>query len=110
MIEQGSSDTEKYLGQLDQARVISQCDCGCASFNLQIGNHPADSTAGMEIISDYIVWNGRESIGGVFVYLQDGMLSGLEAHRWLDKPLALPNPEMLIPLEEAHKRNIPPSR
>ena len=101
LIQHGRCDTERYLAQLDQARVHRPCPCGCASVDFQIGDHPADSTEDFEILSDYIYGDGETSLHGIYLFAQAGLLAGLEIYALHgEKPHTLPRTEDLRPFEE----------
>ena len=73
--ERGASD---FLVQLDDARVVSRCSCGCASIDFAINNVVPPPGAGVGILADY-EWRGAEGeLYGVFVFEREGLLAGLE--------------------------------
>lgn len=93
-----SSDS-RFVEQLANARVVSGCDCGCASINLEIDGYPPP-TGGLRIISDYLFGDG-EFLQGAFVFEQGGVLSGLEVCGYgTDAPVRLPLPSALRPWQE----------
>jgi hypothetical protein len=77
-----------FLAELAQARVTSKCDCGCASIEFEIGekNRPHGD---LRPISEAIV--GANQFG-VFVYEQEGVLSGMEIYGMasMDLPSVFP--------------------
>src|SRR2546421_12617833 len=78
LLEHGTSEAAGFLPQLSQARVTSQCPCGCASVDFAIGGVIAPAEAGMRILSDF-GWQAADgSRFGVFVFACAGQLSGLE--------------------------------
>ena len=109
MIEHGTSVGERFLDHLDQATVVSGCDCGCASINFQIGDHPRDFKSGLTIISDCLYERSVEEKYGIFVFTQDDMLSGVETYSFCDLPAPLPTIEELIPWETGYKLNSEPA-
>jgi hypothetical protein len=48
MLEHGNPDSACFLTQVDEARVVSRCPCGCASIDFAIGGFvpPTQSRAG----------------------------------------------------------------
>lgn len=94
MIEHSDADVQKYLGQLENAVVVSECPCGCASIDFQIGSTPPNVKAGMQPIANFLY--GPEDLSfGAFLFTCDGMLAGLEVYSLTDTPAPLPNPEDL---------------
>ncbi|MDL5053218.1 hypothetical protein QQ056_06630 [Oscillatoria laete-virens NRMC-F 0139] len=107
MIQHGADGAERFLEQLDQATVVSGCDCGCASVDFQIGDRPRDYRPGLTIISDYLYERSEEEKYGVFIFTQDDMLSGIETHSFCDRPAPLPRVDELIPFEGGYKKRVP---
>jgi hypothetical protein len=100
MIEHGNCDHARFLSQLEIAQVWSQCSCGCASINLQIGNHTTDSKSGLQILGDFIYGEEQTSLFGAFVFAKDDWLAGLEVYSMSgETPTVLPAPEDLRPWE-----------
>jgi hypothetical protein len=103
LLEHGpvGAETPTFLAQLDQARVVSRCPCGCASINFAIAGQLPPPGAGLQVLSDY-QWVGNAGAEfGVFVFAKAGVLSGLEV--WSIDGLAaanhLPKIESLKPIE-----------
>ena len=96
MIEHGNCDTKAYASQLKDAKVISQCKCGCASIDFAIGGVEPDSKQGMEILGDYI-YGDQSNLCGAFVFACGGMLAGLEVYPLAvdEAPRTLPDPSEL---------------
>lgn len=93
------SNAERFIEQLEGARVVSGCDCGCASIHLAIEGYPSP-TGGLRIIGDYLFGEG-DSLQGAFVFEQGGVLSGLEVCGYgTDAPAQLPQPSALRPWKE----------
>ena len=100
MIEHGTCDHARFLSQLDAAQVWSQCSCGCASVNFQIGDHPTHSKSGLQILGDFIYGEEQTGLFGAFVFAKDGWLAGLEVYSLSgETPSVLPDPEDLRPWE-----------
>lgn len=103
LLEHGNPDAAVFLPQLAQARVVSQCPCGCASIDFAIGGVVPPAGAGMNVLSDYM-WQADDGTHcGVFVFACGGLLSGLEV--WsadgLEAVSSLPAIERLRPLAAA---------
>jgi len=94
MIEHGDVAPAKYLSQLETAVVISQCKCGCASIDFQIGSSPPNIKAGMKPIADFLYGPESEPFGA-FVFTCDDILAGLEVYSFTDAPAPLPTPDEL---------------
>ena len=78
LLENGKPDAASFLTQLPLARVVTQCDCGCASINFAIARVLPPVGAGMLILADYS-WEATDRLAlGVFVFSCGGLLAGLE--------------------------------
>ena len=106
MIEHGDVEPDKYVHQLESASVISECECGCASIDFQIGDIKPNLKAGMKIISDYL-YGPETPPFGAFVFTCDDILAGLEVYSYTDKPAPLPSVEDLRPIGERKDRTRP---
>jgi hypothetical protein len=94
MLEHGAAEPAKYLRQLEDATVVWECECGCASINFQIGDQPPSRKAGICPIAEY-EYGPKDLPYGAFVFTCDGMLAGLEVYSFGDAPAPLPRPEEL---------------
>jgi hypothetical protein len=76
-------DTEKtkYLDQLSRAVVAGKCGCGCASIYLEIQNEKKPE-GGLTPLCESIV---GENEHGLFIYSQEGILSGIEIYTLADQ-------------------------
>lgn len=93
------SSDGRFMEQLASARVVSGCDCGCASVNLEIDGYPPP-TGRLRIIGDYLLGEGA-SLQGAFVFEQGGVVSGLEVCGYgTDALVRLPLPSALRPWKE----------
>jgi hypothetical protein len=98
LLRHGSDDAGEFLPQLDRAKVIAHCRCGCASIDFSIdGRQP--KTFGMRVLSDYQWKDQRGHLFGVMVFEQDDLLAGLDV--WsIDggaTPYELPPIQSLVP-------------
>lgn len=97
MLEHGGPEAREFLPQVDRARVVSRCACGCASIDLEVDGMPPPG-GGMRVLGDF-VFGGADDLCGAFIYEQDGVLSGIEVYGLAgDAPPVLPAPEALTPL------------
>ncbi len=99
LLEHGTSDALSFLPQLERARVVSRCSCGCASIDFAIAGQ-SRSAAGLNVLADYEWRTSTGALCGAFVFAQEALLGGLEV--WsIDgqcTPHELPSPELLQPL------------
>lgn len=97
MLEHGTPEAAFYVEQIEHARVVSRCSCGCASIDFSIDNHPKP-TGNMEILADF-EFGGEDHLCGAFVFAQDGLLAGLEVYGLaVEAPRELPALDELRPL------------
>lgn len=98
MLEHGNAEAISFLGQLPLARVVSGCDCGCASINFEIDGRPKPA-GGLHILGDYL-FGDESSLCGAFVFEIDGALAGLEVYGLaVPAPSVLPAPADLRPFQ-----------
>lgn len=88
MLEHSNAEALPFLSQLPLARVVSGCDCGCASVNFEIDGKPKPAGA-LRILGDYLFGNDS-SLCGAFVFEIEGTLAGIEVYG-----LAVPAPDIL---------------
>lgn len=94
MLTNGSSEGGAFLDQLDRARVVEHCSCGCPTIGFKIDGLP-EAPPGVGILGDFLFGEGDET-GGAFVYESDGILSGLEIFGYgHETPAKLPSPSQL---------------
>ncbi len=98
MLDHGSSGAMAFLPQLELAQVTPwRCPCGCASIQFQLRGKP-EAPPGVHLIADF-VFGDANTLSGIFVYEQDGILSGLEVYGLAgEAPKLLPEPETLRPI------------
>jgi hypothetical protein len=98
MLEHGAPAGRAFLAQLDAARVVSRCPCGCASIDLEVAGLPAPE-GGMRVLGDY-VFGGESDLAGAFIFECGGVLAGIEVYGLAgDAPSILPAPESLTPMD-----------
>lgn len=104
LLERGMPEAAGYLPQLDRARVVARCGCGCASVDFAVGGRRPPSGAALEVLADYQWRDAAGRLGGVFPFAKDGLLAGLEV--WsIDGEAAtdrLPSLAVLEPLGTHH--------
>ena len=90
-LEHGTPEAAAFLEQLDRARVVGNCRCGCASIDFEIDGL-GKAPPGVHILGDFI-YGDESNLCGVFVFESAGILSGLEVYSFaVDTPKTLPNP------------------
>ena len=96
MLDHGEARAREFLSQLDGARVVSRCPCGCASIDFEVeGLSPP--TGGLRILGDF-VFGSDSDLAGAFVFERNGVLAGLEVYGLAgDAPKTLPAPSALRP-------------
>jgi hypothetical protein len=101
MLEHGATDARAFLPQLDRARVVSCCACGCASIDFEIAGGFRPASGAMRILGDFLYGEG-DGLRGVFIFERGGVLAGLEVYSpGGDTPAGLPAPDALRPFGDA---------
>ncbi len=96
ILENGTPEGANFLNQLERARVIGHCPCGCATIDFAIDGLE-NAPPGVHILGDFI-FGDNTKIAGIFVFSSGGILSGLEVYGFeSDAPRVLPNPSDLRP-------------
>lgn len=97
MLEHGKPEALQYIEQLAGAKASSwRCACGCASFSFRITGKP-EAPPGVNILGDYVVGEADDCYG-VFIYQNEGILSGVEVYSLAaDASPTLPQPHQLRP-------------
>jgi hypothetical protein len=95
LLAHGVPKAESFRRQLQDARIVSRCGCGCASVNFSIdGKQPDES--GLDILSDFYWTDNEVESYGVFVFAKGDLLAGLEVYSMSGPtPKVLPKPEAL---------------
>jgi hypothetical protein len=102
LLERGGEDARALLPQVDHARVVGRCACGCASVDLAVDGRPAGDAPMVTVTPDFFWTEPGGGLCGVLVFAKGGTLAGLEV--WsVDgeaTPTALPALDQLRPAEE----------
>ena len=79
---------DELLAQIDHATVVGTWDCDCASVDLEVSRDAPRSACTSSPIPNqaWVLDADGEKIGGILIFLDDGYLSLLEIHDWLDPP------------------------
>jgi hypothetical protein len=100
MLENGTASAARFLPQLDKARVVSRCYCGCASVDFSIEGVGPPLGEPIGVLADFEYRTADGHFCGAFVFERARRLAGLEV--WsvdgLSTPSALPEPRQLQPL------------
>lgn len=96
ILENGKPEGAAFLNQLERARVVGHCPCGCASIGFAIEGMPI-APSGVHMLGEFVYGN-ETNLAVVFAFSCDGILSGLEVYGLdIDAPNVLPNPSELRP-------------
>jgi hypothetical protein len=101
MLTHGTPAAAPFLAQLERARVVSRCPCGCASIGFEVADLPAPS-GGLHILGDFL-YGDDATLAGAFIFERGGVLAGIEVWSPIgeDAPRILPSPAELRPSENA---------
>lgn len=95
LLAHGRPPARAHLGGVEGLRVVSRCDCGCASIDFV--DAPGEP---LEVLADYQWQDADGHLFGAMVFAKDGKLAGLDV--WsIDgaaTPTTLPAPSVLAPL------------
>lgn len=82
------AEKTKFLAELARARVISKCDCGCASIGFEIDGMKRPH-GGLRSITEAVVGDNQF---GIFIYEMEDILAGMEIYGManVDPPSAFP--------------------
>ena len=95
MLEHGTLDAPSFLPQLDAARVVGRCSCGCASVDLAVEGRPSTAGGPFGVLGDFLYGDGA-GLWGIFIFERNGILAGLEVYALNgDTPARLPAPDSL---------------
>lgn len=84
---------EALREQLPHVLAAPGCTCGCGTIDLLPSTTDLPrSTASSPVDAGEVVNEHGSGVGGLLLFLEDGLLSGLEVFAYEDTPLALPTP------------------
>ena len=86
---------EELRAQVGSLEVRRDCPCGCGTLDLYPARHVLISSAvnPVEVSGDILDADGT-AMGGVILFVHDGLLSRLEVYSY-GPPLPIPAPEMI---------------
>jgi hypothetical protein len=94
------SGVSRYIGQLESAKVVGGCGCGCPSIDLMVGAADAGGRPVPILLADAESPEGVPV--GIILWARGGCLSGLEVHPWDGSVMIrLPHAETLANLRTA---------
>lgn len=80
---------DALLAQVDVARVVGFCGCGCATVDIGIDSAPATTSVALPIPNEAVVVDDDgEAIGGVLLFVKDGHLNSLEVYDYGGGPIS----------------------
>ena len=93
LLSNADSRGKSLLPQIERARVVSRCRCGCASVDFSITGMESAAGTGLEQISHDYYWNTPNGgLCGIFAFARNDQLAGLEV--WsvdgVETPASLP--------------------
>ncbi len=98
MLENGGPEAKGFIHQLEHARVVARCPCGCAGIDFEVAGHPGQP-AGLRVLGDFLC-GGESDLSGVFIFERNGVLAGIEVYGLAgDAPKTLPEPSSLRPFD-----------
>jgi hypothetical protein len=88
---------DALLAQVEVARVVGYCGCGCASVDLAVdASEPPNSVAHPIPNEARVLGADGEAVGAVLVFVRDGRLSMLEVYNYSGEPISpLPSTDRL---------------
>lgn len=94
MLENGNSEAALFISQLEKARVVGLCGCGCPTIDFKVEGFP-DPAGGVQILAEYR-FGTDEDPADIFIFERSGILSGFEVCSYGDGPVRiLPQPSEL---------------
>lgn len=97
MLDKSSKEVSSFLRDLDAARVVSECSCGCGSIDFAINGVELEGI-GLGVLGDFMFGKvDSKDECNVFIFERGGRLAGIE-FVWMydDAEIRIPEPEELI--------------
>jgi hypothetical protein len=80
---------DALLDQVDAARVVGFCGCGCATVDLAVEGAPSTTSVEHPIPNEAVVLDeDGDGIGGVLVFVREGYLASLEVYDFNGVPIS----------------------
>jgi hypothetical protein len=80
LMEQGSPEAREFTPQLEHARVVGRCGCGCPTIDLGIGASDTRTVGASQILAEFVGTSPEGWQVGVLLHARDGKLSELEIY------------------------------
>ena len=99
LIEHGTPEAREFAPQIERARVVGRCRCGCPTIDLGIDGAKTRTVGASQILSDFRGWTPEGYSVGVILHAREGKLSELEVFLVADLKgeFSLPSIESLTP-------------
>ena len=81
LLENGGERAKEFLPQLDRARVVGHCTCGCASIDFAIEGISHYPGSGLEVLAEYR-WESSTGPFGVFIFACEDLLAGIDLYSY----------------------------
>jgi hypothetical protein len=100
LLARGGGKGEALLSQVNRARVVGRCACGCASLDLAVEGRAFSAQGEEERVSPDFFWDGESgALCSVYVYARNGTLARVQT--WsaggAATPASLPSIDVLRP-------------
>jgi len=84
------------------------CECGCGTIKLvpQNPDAPRSSAQSPVPVEATVLDDAGEPVGGVLLFVQDGLLSSLEVYSFKDERMQMPEPIRLV-WDRIQRRSVP---
>ncbi|GAB3258367.1 hypothetical protein GCM10027425_19780 [Alteromonas gracilis] len=91
LLDHAFDGVEQLRAQATHLLVEAGCECGCGTIDLfpQGGARQRSTSTSPVPVHGLVFDESREPIGGLLLFLSDGLLSSLEVYSY-DEPLPLP--------------------
>jgi len=99
LIEHGTPEAREFALQIERARVVGRCRCGCPTIDLGIDGVKTRTVGASQILADFRGWTPEGHSVGVILHAREGKLSELEVFSVadLEGEFSLPSIESLTP-------------
>lgn len=98
LLRQDFDGVEPLRVQASSLLARRGCECGCGTIELvpQAPDAPRSMAQGPVPVEATVLDGGGDAIGGVLLFVNDGLLSSLEVYSFADAPLQMPEPTRLV--------------
>jgi hypothetical protein len=85
LLEHGDARAAAVLPQVESARVIARCGCGCASVDFSVDGVTPLARSKLEVVSDYCWYTERGNLCGASVFLRAGRRESMSGRLTAEK-------------------------